>query len=248
MMYLLLLGSASYNLQIFKSIEISSIIRPGLNQQKSWNEEKKIKKKPKQKKTPRSLLAAEPPSAPGEGACAFPMLIWESQSETWHFREQGDIFKPHFINSLLLSPARGLRSVREECVGAPHILPHRATSDDGSCQQIPWLRSCWLQCCGRKTSLCPISELPSGNRKTEEKAETEQNRQPLGVDLLRQADFPAQPRHSGGGGEFGKLQAAVWSSGISHFYPEGSQTGKREKEEGNWSHVCGPSSDVMLIL
>lgn len=41
--YLLLLGSASDNLQIFKSIEISSIIRPGLNQQKSWNEEKKIK-------------------------------------------------------------------------------------------------------------------------------------------------------------------------------------------------------------
>lgn len=43
MIYLLLLCSASYNLQIFKSIEISSILRPGLNQQKSWKRKRRLK-------------------------------------------------------------------------------------------------------------------------------------------------------------------------------------------------------------
>lgn len=43
MIYLLLLCSASYNLQIFKSIEISSILRPGLNQQKSCKRKRRLK-------------------------------------------------------------------------------------------------------------------------------------------------------------------------------------------------------------
>lgn len=43
MIYLLLLCSASYNLQIFESIEISSILRPGLNQQKSWKRKRRLK-------------------------------------------------------------------------------------------------------------------------------------------------------------------------------------------------------------
>lgn len=47
---------------------------------------------------------------------------------------------------------------------------------------------------------CPICKLPSGITKTKKKAEMEQDRQTLGVDLLRQADFPAQLRRSGGGG------------------------------------------------
>lgn len=42
MIYLLLLCSASYNLQIFKCIKISSILRPGLNQQKSCKRKRRL--------------------------------------------------------------------------------------------------------------------------------------------------------------------------------------------------------------
>lgn len=68
--------------------------------------------------------------------------------------------------------------------------------------------------------------------KTEEKAETKQNKLLLGVDLLRQEDFPVQPGRSGGGQEFGKLQVLELVTAILK--------GTRQVKED----ICGHSSDV----